>query len=148
MLRFKIKMVRIPSMKKLYITDLDGTLLNQNASISPYSEQVIKKIIKNNNISGNYQINIYTNDIYGMIIEFNKIKENSYIDLKINITIDSIFLYKTNNNYLNNNNTIYYYKNNYYILPKNNNINLLEVEEVLYGNIVKEILAKGIKVSI
>lgn len=109
---------------------------------------IIKKIIKNNNISGNYQINIYTNDIYGMIIEFNKIKENSYIDLKINITIDSIFLYKTNNNYLNTNNTIYYYKNNYYILPKDNNINLLEVEEVLYGNIVKEILAKGIKVSI
>lgn len=109
---------------------------------------IIKKIIKNNNISGNYQINIYTNDIYGMIIEFNKIKENSYIDLKINITIDSIFLYKTNNSYLNNNNTIYYYKNNYYILPKDNNINLLEVEEVLYGNIVKEILAKGIKVSI
>ena len=33
-------------MKKLYITDLDGTLLNQNASISPYSEEVIKKIIK------------------------------------------------------------------------------------------------------
>ena len=46
MLKFKIKTVRIPSMKKLYITDLDGTLLNQNASISPYSEQVIKKIIK------------------------------------------------------------------------------------------------------
>ena len=109
---------------------------------------IIKKIIKNNNISGNYQINIYTNDIYGMIIEFNKIKENSYIDLKINITIDSIFLYKTNNNYLNTNNTIYYYKNNYYILPKNNNINLLEVEEVLYGNIVKEILSKGIKVKL
>ena len=109
---------------------------------------IIKKIIKNNNISGNYQINIYTNDIYGMIIEFNKIKENNYIDLKINITIDSIFLYKTNNNYLNNNNTIYYYKNSYYILPKDNNINLLEVEEVLYGNIVKEILAKGIKVKL
>ena len=109
---------------------------------------IIKKIIKNNNISGNYQINIYTNDIYGMIIEFNKIKENSYIDLKINITIDSIFLYKTNNNYLNTNNTIYYYKNNYYILPKDNNINLLEVEEVLYGNIVKEILSKGIKVKL
>ena len=109
---------------------------------------IIKKIIKNNNISGNYQINIYTNDIYGTIIEFNKIKENNYIDLKINITIDSIFLYKTNSNYLNTNNTIYYYKNNYYILPKDNNINLLEVEEVLYGNIVKEILSKGIKVKL
>ena len=109
---------------------------------------IIKKKIKNNNISGNYQINIYTNDIYGMIIEFNKIKENSYIDLKINITIDSIFLYKTNSNYLNTNNTIYYYKNNYYILPKDNNINLLEVEEVLYGSIVKEILSNGIKVKL
>lgn len=46
MLKFKIKTIRIPSIKKLYITDLDGTLLNQNASISPYSEEVIKKIIK------------------------------------------------------------------------------------------------------
>ena len=133
---------------KIYKEEIKDINIYDIDDIYTLIKLIIKKIIKNNNISGNYQINIYTNDIYGMIIEFNKIKENSYIDLKINITIDSIFLYKTNNNYLNNNNTIYYYKNNYYILPKNNNINLLEVEEVLYGNIVKEILAKGIKVSI
>lgn len=133
---------------KLYKEEIKNIDIYDIDDIYTLIKLIIKKIIKNNNISGNYQINIYTNDIYGMIIEFNKIKENSYIDLKINITIDSIFLYKTNNNYLNNNNTIYYYKNNYYILPKNNNINLLEVEEVLYGNIVKEILAKGIKVKL
>ena len=133
---------------KLYKEEIKNIDIYDIDDIYTLIKLIIKKIIKNNNISGNYQINIYTNDIYGMIIEFNKIKENSYIDLKINITIDSIFLSKTNNNYLNNNNTIYYYKNNYYILPKNNNINLLEVEEVLYGNIVKEILSKGIKVSI
>ena len=133
---------------KLYKEEIKDIDIYDIDDIYTLIKLIIKKIIKNNNISGNYQINIYTNDIYGMIIEFNKIKENSYIDLKINITIDSIFLYKTNNNYLNNNNNIYYYKNNYYILPKDNNINLLEVEEVLYGNIVKEILAKGIKVSI
>ena len=133
---------------KLYKEEIKDIDIYDIDDIYTLIKLIIKKIIKNNNISGNYQINIYTNNIYGMIIEFNKIKENSYIDLKINITIDSIFLYKTNNNYLNNNNTIYYYKNNYYILPKDNNINLLEVEEVLYGNIVKEILAKGIKVSI
>lgn len=133
---------------KLYKEEIKNIDIYDIDDIYTLIKLIIKKIIKNNNISGNYQINIYTNDIYGMIIEFNKIKENSYIDLKINITIDSIFLYKTNNNYLDNNNTIYYYKNNYYILPKNNNINLLEVEEVLYGNIVKEILSKGIKVSI
>ena len=133
---------------KIYKEEIKDINIYDIDDIYTLIKLIIKKIIKNNNISGNYQINIYTNDIYGMIIEFNKIKENSYIDLKINITIDSIFLYKTNNNYLNNNNTIYYYKNNYYILPKDNNINLLEVEEVLYGNIVKEILAKGIKVSI
>ena len=133
---------------KIYKEEIKDINIYNIDDIYTLIKLIIKKIIKNNNISGNYQINIYTNDIYGMIIEFNKIKENSYIDLKINITIDSIFLYKTNNNYLNNNNTIYYYKNNYYILPKDNNINLLEVEEVLYGNIVKEILSKGIKVSI
>lgn len=133
---------------KLYKEEIKDIDIYDIDDIYTLIKLIIKKIIKNNNISGNYQINIYTNDIYGMIIEFNKIKENSYIDLKINITIDSIFLYKTNNNYLNNNNTIYYYKNNYYILPKDNNINLLEVEEVLYGNIVKEILSKGIKVKL
>lgn len=133
---------------KLYKEEIKDIDIYDIDDIYTLIKLIIKKIIKNNNISGNYQINIYTNDIYGMIIEFNKIKENSYIDLKINITIDSIFLYKTNNNYLNTNNTIYYYKNNYYILPKDNNINLLEVEEVLYGNIVKEILSKGIKVKL
>lgn len=133
---------------KIYKEEIKDINIYDIDDIYTLIKLIIKKIIKNNNISGNYQINIYTNDIYGMIIEFNKIKENNYIDLKINITIDSIFLYKTNNNYLDNNSTIYYYKNNYYILPKDNNINLLEVEEVLYGNIVKEILAKGIKVSI
>lgn len=133
---------------KLYKEEIKNIDIYDIDDIYTLIKLIIKKIIKNNNISGNYQINIYTNDIYGMIIEFNKIKENSYIDLKINITIDSIFLYKTNNSYLNTNNTIYYYKNNYYILPKNNNINLLEVEEVLYGNIVKEILYKGIKVKL
>ncbi len=132
---------------KIYKEEIKDINIYNIDDIYTLIKLIIKKIIKNNNISGNYQINIYTNDIYGMIIEFNKIKENSYIDLKINITIDSIFLYKTNSNYLNTNNTIYYYKNNYYILPKDNNINLLEVEEVLYGNIVKEILSKGIKLK-
>lgn len=130
---------------KLYKEEIKDIDIYDIDDIYTLIKLIIKKIIKNNNISGNYQINIYTNDIYGMIIEFNKIKENSYIDLKINITIDSIFLYKTNNNYLNNNNTIYYYKNNYYILPKNNNINLLEVSNIIYGKEVKEIISKGIK---
>lgn len=133
---------------KIYKEEIRDINIYNIDDIYALVKKIIKKIVKNNNISGNYQINIYANDIYGMIIKFNKIKENNYIDLKINITIDSIFLYKTNSNYLNTNNTIYYYKNNYYILPKNNNINLLEVEEVLYGNIVKEILSKGIKVKL
>ena len=132
---------------KIYKEEIKDINIYNINDIYTLIKLIIKKIIKNNNISGNYQINIYTNNIYGMIIEFNKIKENNYIDLKINITVNSIFLYKANNNYLNTNNTIYYYKNNYYILPKDNNINLLEVEEILYGNIVKKILSKGIKIK-
>ena len=132
---------------KIYKEEIRDINIYNIDDIYALVKKIIKKIVKNNNISGNYQINIYANDIYGMIIKFNKIKENNYIDLKINITIDSIFLYKTNDNYLNANKNIYYYKNNYYILPKDNNINLLEVEEILYGNIVKEILSKGIKLK-
>ena len=82
---------------KLYKEEIKNIDIYDIDDIYTLIKLIIKKIIKNNNISGNYQINIYTNDIYVMIIEFNKIKENSYIDLKINITIDSIFLYKTNN---------------------------------------------------
>ena len=77
---------------KLYKEEIKNIDIYDIDDIYTLIKLIIKKIIKNNNISGNYQINIYTNDIYGMIIEFNKIKENSYIDLKINITIDSIYL--------------------------------------------------------
>ena len=131
---------------KLYKEEIKDIDIYDIDDIYTLIKLIIKKIIKNNNISGNYQINIYTNDIYGMIIEFNKIKENSYIDLKIKINVNSIFLYESNYNYLNNyKDTIYHYKNKYYLLPKNSNINLLEVSNIIYGKEVKEIISKGIK---
>ena len=131
---------------KIYKEEIKNINIYDIDDIYTLIKLIIKKIIKNNNISGDYQINIYINDIYGMIIEFNKIKENNYIDLKIKVNVDSIFLYESNFNYLNNyKNTIYYYKNKYYLLPKDSNINLLEVSNIIYGKEVKEILSKGIK---
>ena len=131
---------------KIYKEEIKNINIYDIDDIYTLIKLIIKKIIKNNNISGDYQINIYINDIYGMIIEFNKIKENNYIDLKIKVNVDSIFLYESNFNYLNNyKNTIYYYKNKYYLLPKDSNINLLEVSNIIYGKEVKEIMSKGIK---
>ena len=131
---------------KIYKDEIKDINIYDIDDIYTLIKLIIKKIIKNNNISGDYQINIYINDIYGMIIEFNKIKENNYIDLKIKINVNSIFLYESNYNYLNNyKDTIYYYKNKYYLLPKDSNINLLEVSNIIYGKEVKEILSKGIK---
>lgn len=131
---------------KIYKDEIKDINIYDIDDIYTLIKLIIKKIIKKNNISGDYQINIYINDIYGMIIEFNKIKENNYIDLKVKINVNSIFLYESNYNYLNNyKDTIYYYKNKYYSLPKDSNINLLEVSNIIYGKEVKEIISKGIK---
>lgn len=131
---------------KIYKDEIKDINIYDIDDIYTLIKLIIKKIIKKNKISGDYQINIYINDIYGMIIEFNKIKKNNYIDLKIKINVNSIFLYESNYNYLNNyKDTIYYYKNKYYLLPKDSNINLLEVSNIIYGKEVKEIISKGIK---
>lgn len=133
---------------KIYKSSIDNINIYDIDDIYTLVKSIIKKIIKNNNLSGNYQVNIYINDIYGMIIEFNKLEDNHYIDIKINIYIDSIFLYESDINYLDNyNDNIYYYLNKYYLLPKNNNINLLEVDNIIYGEKVYDILNKGIKIK-
>lgn len=133
---------------KIYKSSIDNINIYDIDDIYTLVKLIIKKIIKNNNLSGNYQVNIYINDIYGMIIEFNKLEDNHYIDIKINIYIDSIFLYESDINYLDNyNDNIYYYLNKYYLLPKNNNINLLEVDNIIYGKKVYDILNKGIKIK-
>lgn len=133
---------------KIYKSSIDNINIYDIDDIYTLVKLIIKKIIKNNSLSGNYQVNIYINDIYGMIIEFNKLEDNHYIDIKINIYIDSIFLYESDINYLDNyNDNIYYYLNKYYLLPKNNNINLLEVDNIIYGEKVYDILNKGIKIK-
>lgn len=133
---------------KIYKSSIDNINIYDIDDIYTLVKLIIKKIIKNNNLSGNYQVNIYINDIYGMIIEFNKLEDNHYIDIKINIYIDSIFLYESDINYLDNyNDNIYYYLNKYYLLPKKNNINLLEVDNIIYGKKVYDILDKGIKIK-
>lgn len=133
---------------KIYKSSIDNINIYDIDDIYTLVKLIIKKIIKNNNLSGNYQVNIYINDIYGMIIEFNKLEDNHYIDIKINIYIDSIFLYESDINYLDNyNDNIYYYLNKYYLLPKKNNINLLEVDNIIYGKKVYDILNKGIKIK-
>lgn len=133
---------------KIYKSSIDNINIYDIDDIYTLVKLIIKKIIKNNSLSGNYQVNIYINDIYGMIIEFNKLEDNHYIDIKINIYIDSIFLYESDINYLDNyNDNIYYYLNKYYLLPKKNNINLLEVDNIIYGKKVYDILNKGIKIK-
>ena len=133
---------------KIYKSSINNINIYDIDDIYTLVKLIIKKIIKNNNLSGNYQVNIYINDIYGMIIEFNKLEDNHYIDIKINIYIDSIFLYESDINYLDNyNDNIYYYLNKYYLLPKKNNINLLEVDNIIYGKKVYDILNKGIKIK-
>lgn len=95
----------------------------------------------------NYEIKIYINNLYGVIIEMIKLKNESNIN-KIGLTIlrDKLFLYEVDDplNFLDN--EIYYYNNKFYLNPKKMDINLYEYATLIYDDLVYKVLGRGIKI--
>ena len=106
---------------------------------------ILKKYF-NYKINDSYNIKLYINKIYGMILE---ISINNYIMeniINIKLLKDVLFLYEVDDplDYLDN--EIYYYNNKYYINLKKENINIFENTNIIYGNDVYKIIGKGIKI--
>ena len=106
---------------------------------------ILKKYF-NYKINDSYNIKLYINKIYGMILE---ISINNYIIeniINIKLLKDVLFLYEVDDplDYLDN--EIYYYNNKYYINLKKENINIFENTNIIYGNDVYKIIGKGIKI--
>ena len=120
------------------------------------------KNIYNIEMSGYYEVTVYLNDIYGMIIEIEK-DDDEYVklfgdtvDMKITFKFDSSIFYKLDEykifdiiNY-----DLYYYNDDFYIeLTDNDNLEyteylrLLENSSIIYGNELKEIKNNAIKVK-
>ena len=78
-----------------------------------FFKNLFKNIKNKYEISGFCDVDVYTNDNFGMIIEINNTyKYEDKIDVKITFHVDNVFLVEIND--IDKYDNIYYYKNRYY----------------------------------
>lgn len=96
----------------------------------------------NINYHESYQIKLYLNKYYGIILE---IKDNKNDYKTINILKNVLFLYEVEDplDYLDN--EVYYYEGRFYINLKKRNIKIFENSNIIYDKEVYKIIGKGIK---
>ena len=112
---------------------------------------VLNNLIENYNIDirNNYDINIYINDLYGIVVELVKINSDSHDDFNsigLNIVDEKLFLYEIDDplDYIDN--EIYYYDDKFYLNIKNIDINLFENVKIIYDDYVYKVLGRGVKI--
>ena len=127
--------------EKYNIKNIKNTLENVFNNLNKYYD------IKFNN---SYNLELYINKNYGMILEIeenkNEFYEEDVVNIKLNVLRDTLFLYGIDEplNYLNN--EMYYYEDKFYINMKDKNINVFEDTNIVYGNEVYKIIGRGIKI--
>ena len=113
-------------------------------------------------VNGYYDINIYNEKNYGVIIEIESEDLEYYnyfnqIDMEINVLKDSLFLYEINYEFIDNsildNFICYKMQDRIYlkakdIVPENVLSKVLECSHILYGSKVEKIMKQGKKVKI
>lgn len=145
-------------LNKYYIKDVD---YHNKSSIESYFKKIIFNLKKNYNIhmSGFYNVNIYINNNYGIIITLDRIDEdflfNNIIDMKIIFHFNSDILYEINDYYLikqiSFEGNIYFYKDNFYINPNIiddiNMLKILEFSKIIYNDKINDIINDGILIK-
>lgn len=135
---------------------LDKINFNINENVEQEFKKLFLKIknIYNLELSGYYEVLVYINDNYGIIIEMEK-DDDEYIklfkdtlDMKITFKFDCEIYYKIENiDFINfKNYNLYYYNNELYLSLKNNlkipykdYLYLLENSSIIYGSDLKKI---------
>ena len=117
----------------------DFDIYNKEQIINLF-KTIFIKIKKKYNLSGLFDVDIYVNDNYGLIIEI----ENLYFDdvesdINIKVHLDAIFLNEINTYEILEYDEIYYYNDKFYGIFKK-----FCDKEIFYKDI-DEILNKGIK---
>lgn len=108
--------------------------------ISKLFHDIIMNLKKRYQINGLLDINVYTNEEYGMIIEIEEV-ESYYdeIDMHIHFHLDTLFLQEINE-IKDSLQDVYFYKDKYYT-----RYNQLLDSNIIYKT--EEILTKGIKIA-
>ncbi|MDD2203033.1 MAG: hypothetical protein PHT75_04635 [Bacilli bacterium] len=143
-------------LNKYYLIDLE---LDDKHCIEEYFKQIFMNLRNNYDLDiyGYYNIKVYTDKQYGIIIDVFKLSNDYFkvpgnkVDMKIMINSDSIFLYEITDyflvelfkDYIKN---IYYKDENYYLeLCKNVDevfyLYLMEHSRILFNDQVHEIMA-------
>jgi hypothetical protein len=143
-------------LNKHYIKDLD---IDDKKSIEAYFKKIFVNLKNNHNvnINGYYNIKVYINNRYGLVIDAYRLNNEYFklygnkVDMKITIDTNNRFLYEIEDYFLidklkNNINEIYYKDDKYYIeinesIDDRNYNFLLENSIIIYSDEVYDILS-------
>lgn len=148
-------------LNKKEIVDLD---FNNELKLEEYFKTLFVKLKKKYKIelSGYYNIDIYPDEYFGIILEIQNEELEYYnyfnqVDMKINILKNSSFLYEIEYGFLDKEilEQVICYKNNdkiYLKIEKNiaemTFAKILEYSEIIYGDVIDDIIKYGKKVRI
>ena len=130
---------------------LDNKKYNEYSDIKKILLNVFDNLEKYYNITftSDYNLELYINRYYGMILEIKENEDFIYddiVNLKLNILRDTLFLYEVDDPLEYINYEIYYYNDKFYVNAKREDINLIEDSNLVYGDIVYKIIGRGIKI--
>ena len=130
---------------------LDNKKYNEDSDIKKILINVFDNLEKYYNITftSDYNLELYINRYYGMILEIKENEDFIYddiVNLKLNVLRDTLFLYEVDDPLEYINYEIYYYTDKFYVNAKREDINLIENSKLVYGDIVYKIIGRGIKI--
>ena len=130
---------------------LDNNKYNEESDIKKILINVFDNLEKYYNITftSDYNLELYINRYYGMILEIKENEDFIYddiVNLKLNVLRDTLFLYEVDDPLEYINYEIYYYNDKFYVNTKREDINLIENSNLVYGDIVYKIIGRGIKI--
>lgn len=130
---------------------LDNNKYNEESDIKKILINVFDNLEKYYNITftSDYDLELYINRYYGMILEIKENEDFIYddiVNLKLNVLRDTLFLYEVDDPLEYINYEIYYYNDKFYVNVKREDINLIENSNLVYGDIVYKIIGRGIKI--
>lgn len=130
---------------------LDNKKYNEDSDIKKILINVFDNLKKYYNITftSDYNLELYINRYYGMILEITENEDLIYddiVNLKLNVLRDTLFLYEVDDPLEYINYEIYYYNDKFYVNAKREDINLMENSNLVYGDIVYKIIGRGIKI--
>ena len=130
---------------------LDNKKYNEDSDIKKILINVFDNLEKyyNSTFTSDYNLELYINKYYGMILEIKENEDFIYddiVNLKLNILRDTLFLYEVDDPLEYINYEIYYYNDKFYVNAKREDINLIEDSNLVYGDIVYKIIGRGIKI--